>query len=153
MISDFHIDFCFKYMTDTWIGYKDGLGKDISALFPPSLWGVHERTLEGVWRTSNNAEAWHGSFGKQVDCAHPGIYKFLDELTKERKFIASRVEQLRTGGSLPPKDKTYRKYAAKLTEICQSYSTSPRRIEDYLRYVARHISIMVDQKRKQQDAE
>ena len=78
-------------MSDTWIGYKDGVRKEISALFPPSLWGVYERTLQGIWRTSNNAEAWHESFGKQVDCAHLGIYKFLDELTKERKFIASRV--------------------------------------------------------------
>ena len=51
----------FKYMRDTWIRYKDGLGKDVSALFPSSLWGVYERTLGGVWRTSNNVEAWHES--------------------------------------------------------------------------------------------
>ena len=99
-------------------------------------------------RTSNNAEAWHGAFGKQLNCAHPGIYKFLDELAKERKFIASRVEHLRVGGSLPPKDKTYQKLAATLYQICQSYTTSSRSTEDYLRYVAHHITIMVSEKKK-----
>ena len=142
-------------MGETWIGYRDGDvdGFEIKAKFPPDLWCVYERTLEGVWRTSNNAEAWHGAFGKQLNCDHPGIYKFLDELVKERKFIAVRVEQLRVGGRLPPKDRNYDKFATKMTEICKSYETSSRDIEDYLQYVGHHITIMVDNKKKHEKAD
>ncbi|GAU90290.1 hypothetical protein RvY_02728 [Ramazzottius varieornatus] len=94
------------YFSETWIGYIDPNGSEVPAMYPPDLWGVYGRTLEGVWRTSNNAEAWRGAFGNRVDCAHPGIYKFLDELSKALKFIKARVEAPRVGSSLPPRDKT-----------------------------------------------
>ena len=114
---------------------------------------AHFEQKIGIWRTSNDAKTLHGAFEKQLNCAHPGIYKFLDELSKERKFIASRVEHLCVGGSLPPKDKTYQKLASNMYQICQSYATSSRSTEDYLRYVAHHITIMISEKKKKPEAD
>ncbi|GAU92458.1 hypothetical protein RvY_04536 [Ramazzottius varieornatus] len=122
-------------------------------MYPPNLWGLCERTLEGVWRTSNNVEAWHGSFGTQVDRAHPGIYTFLDDVAKERKLIKARVEALRVGGSLPPKDKYYQRYAQKLADICESYVRAPSLNEDFLNLVARNIEIRTAAKKRKADTD
>ena len=64
-------------------------------LFNPSLWDVHERPLAGISHTSNYAKGWHSAFGSQVDGAHPVIYKFVDELVKERKNIVTKVDHFR----------------------------------------------------------
>ena len=112
-------------------------------LFSPSLWGVHERTLSGIWRTSNNAEAWHGAFGKAVDCAHPGVYKFLDELAKEKKLIATKVDHLRKNGQLAPRDKKYVRFAEKMLSICSNWDENPNGLLDYVRRVGHHMIIRI----------
>ncbi|GAU90517.1 hypothetical protein RvY_02923 [Ramazzottius varieornatus] len=69
----------------------------------------------------------------------------------ERKFIKARVEALRVGGSLPPRDKYYLKYSQKLVDICESYVRAPRLTEDYLKLVARNIDIVAAVKKRRVD--
>ena len=133
-------------MNETWIGYDDPDGQFVPPMFGPGLWGVYERTLEGIWRTSNNAEAWHGVFGRQVDCAHPGVYKFLDELAKERKHIAVKVDHLRKGGQVAPRDKVYVRFAATMKAIALTWGSVPFGCLDYLKRVGQHISIQIKQR-------
>ena len=106
-------------MEETWIGYDDE-GAPVKFLFSPSLWGVYEKTLSGIWRTSNNAEAWHEASGRLVDGAHSGVYKFMDELAKQRKQISTKVEHLRKGGKLAPRYKTYVRFAQTMKSVCES---------------------------------
>ena len=105
--------------------------------------GVHERTLSGIWRTSNNAEAWHGAFGKAVDCAHPGVYKFLDELAKEKKLIATKVDHLRKNGQLAPRDKKYVRFAKRMLSIFSNWDENPNGLLDYVRRVGHHMIIRI----------
>ena len=129
-------------MEETWVGYDD-MEAPVSPLFSPSLWGVYEKTLAGIWRTSNNAEAWHSAFGRQVDGAHPGIYKFMDELAKERKHIATKVDHLRKRGELAPRNKTYVRLSQTMKSVCESWKTVPNGFADYMLRVAQHIKIQI----------
>ncbi|GAV05139.1 hypothetical protein RvY_15315 [Ramazzottius varieornatus] len=81
---------------------------------------------------------------------YSGTWIMDDDISKERKYIASRVESLRTGSKLLI---MYETQAAKLTEICRLYPSAPRSTEDCRELVARQISIMVNRKKRQAETD
>lgn len=68
-----------------------------SPLFPPTLWSVYQRTLDGEPRTNNHLEGWHRRFKAIVDKHHPNIYVFLDCLKGEQARTETQIERLIAG--------------------------------------------------------
>ncbi|XP_053407311.1 uncharacterized protein LOC128559510 [Mercenaria mercenaria] len=76
------------YMEDTYIGswrFQSKTKPDGHMVFkrqwrdpmyPPHLWNVYKRTLEGEPRTNNQLEGWHRRFKTIVDKNHPNIYLY-----------------------------------------------------------------------------
>ena len=43
------------------------------ALFPPEIWSMYQRTISGIDRTNNHAEAAHRRLKRELDVVHPSI--------------------------------------------------------------------------------
>ena len=67
----------------------------------------------------------------------------MEELTKERKHIATKVDHLRKGGKLAARDKTYVRLSQTMKSVCESWETVPNGFADYMLRVAQHIKIQI----------
>jgi len=47
------------------------------ALFPPEIWSMYQRTISGIDRTNDHAEAAHRRLKRELDVVHPSICKFI----------------------------------------------------------------------------
>lgn len=81
-------------------------GTRTEARFPPDIWSVYHRTLDGNNRTNNHAESAHRRLQQTFMCSHPSLwryyflfsyvsYKILDLLIHldENKNLGTRIWQ------------------------------------------------------------
>nr|CAD7427422.1 unnamed protein product [Timema monikensis] len=71
------------WFEDNYIGRRNrrGVGRRV-ALFPPNMWFLYTRVLNGTDRTNNHTEAAHLRLGTELGMQHPTKWKFIDALRK-----------------------------------------------------------------------
>lgn len=101
-----------KYFEDTYVGpllhvLPNGNILRREALFPPSIWSVHERTLQGEARTNNYAEAAHRRLQTEFGVQHPNIWRFIDTLRKVQHHRDMLLARFQAGNVSIPKRQKY----------------------------------------------
>ena len=68
---------------------------------------VFKRTLDGLPRTNNMLEAWHGVMQRSLQAKHQIILKFIQLLQKEQELQEFNLAQSRVGRDLTQRLKKY----------------------------------------------
>ena len=55
------------------------------APFPPKIWSMYQRTISGIDRTNNPADATHRRLKRELDVVYLSIWKFTDGLHRVQK--------------------------------------------------------------------
>lgn len=63
-------------------------------MFPPAMWNVFERVLNGRDRTNNHAEAAHRRLQSELQMDHPSLWKLIDGLRKVQKSRDLEYERM-----------------------------------------------------------
>ena len=125
------LDEVLDLLEDTYIiGRRRGRGRR-PPRFPIHTWNVHERTLLGVPRTNNSAEAWNRRINTLIGKAHPNIYTFLEAMKKEEKYAAGQREAVTLGVSPPRKRRAYQDNDARLQRLAQRFETMSQEEGDH----------------------
>ena len=92
----------------------------LQPLFPPSLWTVHDATLNGTDRTNNLCEAWNRGFGALVGHTHPSFWVAVESLQQDSASATTILLQHARGQ--PPAKRTKRstvRLQQQLQSICR----------------------------------
>ena len=126
------------YFNATYIGAgDDGNG----AVFPPELWNQHERTVEGLARTTNNIEGWHRRFRGVVDCANPNIYRLILSLRQEEDHWRAEDDRLVTGACQPQRKAQWVKLAERMTKLVGEKDAGRLTRLEFLRAIAHNYTM------------
>ena len=92
----------------------------IFPVYIPTIWHVHDMTVNGGSRTNNMCEAWNRGFSTLVGHAHPTIWTLIEALCKDFSSVegTKRLNQL----GQPPRNQAPQ--PARLTSKEQCASTS-----------------------------
>ena len=90
---DAHPEFqhVLTYFEKTWVGYKDGNGKEHKPLFSPNMWSVHDSlspdspTFSRA-NTTNALEGFHNGFNRLLGCSEPKIWVLI-EVFRIQQFL------------------------------------------------------------------
>jgi len=93
------------------------------APFPPKIWSMYQRTISGIDRTNNHAEAAHWRLKRELDVAYPLIWKFIDGLRRVQKGRDVTYEQYVRGERGPAKRREYILADQRLLTIVNDYIT------------------------------
>ena len=85
----------FDWFTTHYVGRLRNNGTRAPPTFIPSVWNVHDITLNGFDRTNNFSEAFHKRVQLLLGVDHPNIWIFITSLKKLVQVIDAR-------GPLPP---------------------------------------------------
>ncbi|CAK5025603.1 unnamed protein product [Meloidogyne enterolobii] len=96
-------------------------GTRTEARFPPDIWSVYHRTLDGDSRTNNFAESSHRRLQQAFSCCHPSIWKFIDTLKREQKSRDADMAKCISGEEPPKKARRYREADARILNIVGNY--------------------------------
>lgn len=133
------LDGLFDYFEDTYIGRRYRRTRR-PPLFAKTMWNVRLRTQEGLPRTNNQLEAWHGAFQGTFGGCHPSFFKFLETLKKEQKLQATNLIQVNQGRDLVKHLKKYQAINRRLRRLIEE---PPNSQEDFLRGIAANLEINV----------
>lgn len=124
-----------EWFEDSYLGRPQRRGRRRrNALFPPTLWSVYNRVLDGTDRTNNHAEAAHRRLQNEMSMDHPTIWKYIDALKKIQSGRDLYYEQLLSGQQPPTKLKKYRDCDERIILIVRDYRN--RNITEYLRAIS-----------------
>ena len=109
--------------------------------FPPSIWNVHNITIEGGSRTNNICEGWNNGFSKLVGHSHPTIWRAIDSIRKDQAQVATAMLQDDQG--IPPLKRVGQhsvKLQTRLQKLCADHqdgisSLSEGYLSDHLLYL------------------
>ena len=127
------------YFEDVYIG-RPGRRRR-APLFPPQMWNMHDRTMDGLPRTNNAVEAWHRAFQSSLQCSHPTLWKFVQALKKEQGYQESIRAQAIAGGIPIPQKKKYVALNRRLQRLMQRRREMPRL--QFLRGCAHNLELNV----------
>jgi len=104
------------------------------APFPPEIWSMYQRTISGIDKTNNHAEAAHRRLKRELDVVHLSIWKFIDGLHRVHKGRDVTHEQYVRGELGPVKRREYKQVDQRLLTTVNDYNN--RDIIEYLRGIA-----------------
>lgn len=61
------------------------------------VWSVFDRVEQGLPRTNNSLEGWHGALQKSMGYHYPTIYKLIETLKLEQSYTENRIARLNAG--------------------------------------------------------
>lgn len=99
-------------------------------MFPPAMWNVYSRVLNGQDRTNNYAEAAHRRIQLELAMNHPSVWKLIDGLRKLQKGRDIFFEQMVAGRAPPAKLKKYTEADKRILRIVNDYEN--RDVLEYL---------------------
>jgi hypothetical protein len=65
----------------------------VPPMFQPSVWSVHNATMEGNPRTNNVCEGWNNKFHTLVGSSHPSIWTVIKWFHREQSTVTTIVQQ------------------------------------------------------------
>ncbi|CAI6372664.1 unnamed protein product [Macrosiphum euphorbiae] len=99
-----------EYFDSTYIGgriiknnTRSNVIRRTPAAFPPSVWNVHEVTLNDGQRTNNQTEGWNHRFSKLVNRSHPSIWLLIEKMRLKLGVDEVKIGQRDIGQPLPKK--------------------------------------------------
>lgn len=102
----------------------------VPPLFPPTIWNVHEVTLNDDARTNNACEGWNNAFKTIIGHEHPPFFKAVTGLQKDEAVVSTQLLQVE-----PPKKRISRQTAqlqGQLKRACQAYRHGQTAMADFL---------------------
>jgi len=128
------------WFEDNYVGRvnRNGRGRR-PALFPPHIWNLHQRVLNGQDRTNNHAEAANRRLNVEMGVQNPSLWSFIDCLRKVQAGRDVFYNQLEAGKSPPKKLKKFIDADKRILKIVQSYETRTK--ISFLRGIAQNISL------------
>jgi len=94
-----------EYFDSTYIGgrvinnnTRSNIIRRTPAAFLPSVWNVHEVTLNDGQRTNNQTEGWNHRFSKLVNRSNPSIWLLIEKMRLELEVNEVKVGQRDIGG-------------------------------------------------------
>ncbi|CAF2090872.1 unnamed protein product [Rotaria magnacalcarata] len=103
------------YFEDTYVGRNCTLGR-AKPMFELEFWNMHQRTTDRLMRTNNSAEAWHRRLSSIMQCQHPTLWSFINNLKNEEHYIHCQLIKLNCGEKVEP-NKKYLNYSARLRHL------------------------------------
>ncbi|XP_016659135.1 uncharacterized protein LOC107883503 [Acyrthosiphon pisum] len=115
------------WFEDNYVGRvnRNGRGRR-TALFPPHIWNLHLRVLNGQDRTNNHAEAANRRLNVEMGVQHPSLWSFYNCLRKVQAGRDVFYSQLEAGKSPPKKLKKFIYTDKRISRIVQSYETGTK---------------------------
>jgi len=104
------------------------------ARFPPSIWNLYERVLNGINKTNNHEETANRRINVEMGMIHPTLWSFITCFKKIEAGRDTYLFQLESRRSPPKKLNKYIDPDKRLLKIIQEADT--RDISTYLRGVA-----------------
>lgn len=128
------------WFEDNYVGRinRNGRGRRLP-LFPPSIWTMYNRVLNGKNRTNNHAEAANRRLNMEMGVNHPTLWSFITCLQKVQAGRDFYYSQLEAGNSPPKKLKKYIDVDKRILKIVKNYEQSG--ILTFLRGIAQNISV------------
>ncbi|CAI6376617.1 unnamed protein product [Macrosiphum euphorbiae] len=108
-------------------------------LFPPNIWSMYNKVLNGKNRTNNHAEAANRRLNMEMGVNHPSLWSFITCLQKVQSGRDFYYSQLEAGNSPPKKLKKYIDVDKRILKIVQNNEQSE--ILTFLRGIAQNISV------------
>ncbi|VDI08856.1 Hypothetical predicted protein [Mytilus galloprovincialis] len=93
-------------------------------MFPPTIWNVHDATVNGDSRTNN------------VGYAHPSIWRVVEWCQKEEATVRTLIQQDAVG--TPPVKRVQQRYVQlqlRLQNLCRDLTSGNKTIAEFLRGV------------------
>ena len=85
-----------KYFDATYVsGTSRKIGnitRNVTPLFAPQLWNVHNSTLSDEDRTNNQTEGWNNRFSNLVGQDHPSLWVLIKKMTMELAVDSAKVQ-------------------------------------------------------------
>lgn len=110
--------------------------KRSAPLFPPSLWNVHDSTLNDEARTNNLCEAWNNGFRTTVGHNHPCVWTAIEAIRKDQAISSTHIYKHEHG---EPDRKRVRRETKenqeRLKKLCSEYRYGSRNLQDFMRAV------------------
>lgn len=98
------------YITTTWVD-------PLIAQFPVEMWS-HYETLHGI-RTTNHLESWHNKVRRELDRAHPNVFRVIELFKEQQEDTEHTIRLLRAGGPAPKQRPKYRVITERLVRLKQ----------------------------------
>lgn len=108
--------------------------------YPYSVWGVYQRTLDGVARTNNAAEGLNNAINRHFEHAHPSLYSFIDSLSSFHLSVLADLRDLSVGKQVSKTNSKWAKFDEAKLEIVKTFD-SYIQIGDYLAAIGSHIML------------
>ncbi|KAI1729457.1 hypothetical protein DdX_01698 [Ditylenchus destructor] len=109
--------------------------------FPPEMWSVYQRTLDGASRTNNYAEAAKRRIQSELGVCHPTLGNFILSLKKVQHGRDQQYMQWISGRRLKDKRRKYKDADKRILKILQEYQRNERTVIELLRGIAQNIVI------------
>ena len=117
------LDPLYNYFQDYYIGRLRSRDRRTSPTFPITFWNVHNLLTNQFDHTNNAVEGWHRRLNNIVDSAHPGFWRFVNDLQTEQSYVDGEISQLVTGLIPKPKRIQTQQTASRVLRILEN-STS-----------------------------
>ena len=114
-------------------------------LFPPSLWNVHEATINDKDRTNNKCESGNNTFKHLVGSANPSLWTVIRNVETENHMV--KMDLCRT--TLPKKrvKKSTKEHQRNLKELCNQYKSQETTLPEFLNAVGKCIRLKKPKKK------
>ncbi|CAF3449814.1 unnamed protein product [Rotaria socialis] len=103
------------YFEGTYVGRNRTQGR-AKPMFEIELRNMHQRTTDRLMRTNNSAEAWHRRLSSIMQCQHPTLWSFINNLKNEDHYIHCQLIKLNCGEKVEPNKKCLN-YSARLRHL------------------------------------
>lgn len=132
------------YVTGRLVQLNNGDQRQLEPQFPPSLWCVHDETINNFQRTNNYSEGWNMKYKLAVGHSNPTIWSSIRAIQRENEEVATKMVQFEIGR--PPAKKRQRKYEnlqRRLHNICTTYNNlvvhTPDAREQFIRRIGHNV--------------
>ena len=126
------------YFEDNFIGRLTRRHVRRAPLFSLDVWNVSGRVEDVLPRTNNSVEGWHRAFQSSLSCAHPSLWKFIEQIRKEEALQHFNIIQIMNGASVAGRKK-YRCCDARIRNLVQRYATM--NTMEFIRAIAHNLTV------------
>ena len=105
-------------------------------MFPPKLWNVSDRFLNGLPTTSNHVEAWHRRFQCLLVIDHPSFYTCLHKIRQEQRRTEIQCLRLSSGFRRKRQRRSMTEHTRRLTTLVEDHRSGRKPILAFWRGVA-----------------